>query len=335
MFFQFVNATYPQTYSAATAGFSGNSGGAGAVADFAYGGIIYPVAGASQTEAVIGFTSASGTGHNIFWNNANTAQGVEAANTLAGGYIGAAYSGATQNGAGFSELGALVIYARALSAADTLNLRASLTQLFAITPQAQDVIAVDGDSITQGYYGVALQNYSRKYAGVQTAPSARIYNTGYYGHLLCSNKIADYPNYVAHLYNPAARNNIVTIFAGTNDIAAGTTGAATYACLTQYNSLAHATGFKVIVATMLPRSLSAPQITEKNNYNALIAGNSGGSYGAAGQWDGLMDMASDPTLGAAAAYTNTTLYPDATHPSDLGIGYETSIFTNAVAALTH
>lgn len=107
---------------------------------------------------------------------------------------------------------------------------------------------------------------------------------------------------------------VVIIHAGTNDIAVNnSTGAQTYALLTQLISLVKAanSSAKVAIATMLPRG--NPQSlyeTQRQAYNTLIHANAGGTYGFAGIADVVISFDGNTTLETL----NTTNYPDYTHP---------------------
>jgi lysophospholipase L1-like esterase len=324
-FAQLTNASFTQTLSSNAVG----GATAGQALTYFYG-AAYRTASPALTEQVMGWTSSS-TAQQVYSGNSYNAYSPQAANTMAGGFIGS-ISASGNSATGYAELSAVVIYARGLSATDTLNLRGSLTRLFNLTPHVQDVWVVDGDSITEGYGSTALQNMPRKALGLLNTPM-RVYDTALYGDTV-SGRISAYPTYAGAMYRAAARNNILSIAAGTNDLGTNNaTGAATYALLTQYINMAHATGFKVMCATVLPFNFTSSAETERQNYNTLIRANSGGSYGAAGVCDALADIAADPTMGALSALSNTSLYFDGLHPADLGYAYLAPIYAKAVQGL--
>lgn len=85
-----------------------------------------------------------------------------------------------------------------------------------------------------------------------------------------------------------------------------------YANLTAYIAAAHATGFKVITATMASRSCCDVQ---KDVLNPLILANTGGTFGAAGVADYIVDFTGTP-LGCDGCYANTTYFTgDQIHPT--------------------
>lgn len=100
-------------------------------------------------------------------------------------------------------------------------------------------------------------------------------------------------------------HDTVSIWASTNDVASGSTPSQAYANLTSYIRAAHATGFKVITATMISR---VGQDANKNALNTLILANTAGA-------DFIVDFTGTP-LGCDGCYANTTYFTgDEIHPS--------------------
>lgn len=266
-----------------------------------------------------------GTNTQQMWYNDfnNSATNATSGTAQAGGAIGARSDGLVT---GNCETACVLFYGRSLSAAETTALRASLYMAYSLTPQARDVITFDGDSITQGLNHSFNLSFPRKVCDLLGRP-VMCSNNGFAG-LPVSTMITNYPNYVAPSFNPSARNNILVIFGGTNDLANSITAVAAYALLTSYVAMAHATGFRVIVATMLPRvsGMSTPKNVEWNSYNALIRAGLAGA-------DALADLQADPTMGPLAAASDTTLYPDSIHPNDTGYNYLAQIMADAIASV--
>lgn len=118
------------------------------------------------------------------------------------------------------------------------------------------------------------------------------------------NRLAQYPTNIAPYYrgNP---HDTVSIWAGSNDIATGATPATVYGNITSYVHAAHATGFKILVATMASR---VGFDTPKNALNTLILANTAGA-------DGIVDFTGTP-LGCDGCYANGTYFTgDQIHPS--------------------
>ena len=102
--------------------------------------------------------------------------------------------------------------------ANAALIEASLIKSFNAPPQSRDVYVFDGDSITEGYLTTQLQNYQRQSEGMFKYPG-RFYNVSVWGNTT-EQQITNYPTYAAHLYNPQARNNIISMAAGTNSLGA-------------------------------------------------------------------------------------------------------------------
>ena len=308
---QFTNATYPVSFASALNGYSPPNN-----LNMFYGSSYTSGANAGQTAGVFGFVSGTGANGIVVWSgDKSTSYTGQAANAMAGGYLGASAAGLTSNVSGYTEMGAVLIYGRALSAATEVPaIRMSLAQSFNLAPQIRDVIAIDGDSITEGYGSTFLQNRPRQLAALLSRP-ALVYDKGYYGTLLAT-RVTNYAADVAPLYNASATNNLLEIFAGTNDNdGTNTAGTAIYTNLTSYVTAAHSTGWKVLVGTMLPRNgWSANQTTEQLAFNVLVRANAAGA-------DAVIDYAADPTMGNASNVTNTLYYIDGVHPTTLGYGY--------------
>ena len=317
---ELTNATYAQRWY--------QYGGSGSGIGLAYMGVSFYSSGAfaSLTPQVQGWSSGSGALVVCVQTACATSGGVYNY-PMAGGYLGA--SGATYSSGptGYIELSAVLVYARALTAAtDIPTLQQSLAAAFNLQPQIKDVVVFDGDSITEGYQSTFLWNRARQ-SQAQFSKPARVFNKGYFGDTM-AHRYSNYAGDIAPLYSSTAKNNILEIFAGTNDNdGTNTSCTAIYGNMTSYVAAAHATGWKVIVGTMLPRNgWSGNQITEQGACNTLIRANSAGA-------DAIADYAADATMGVQANTTNTAYYADGTHPTSLGYGYLAIIEAAAVNGL--
>ena len=135
-----------------------------------------------------------------------------------------------------------------------------------------------------------------------------------------------YATAVAPLYNAGNAKNILTVLQGSNDLAGGGTPAQAYTDISNYCTTARATGFKVVIGTMFPRT----GITEADRItlNANIRTN----------WatfaDALADCGNDPVMGVAGAQNNTTYYdPDKIHPNSTGYAIIAPYFASAINSL--
>ena len=114
-------------------------------------------------------------------------------------------------------------------------------------------------------------------------------------------------------YDSRKATNILSLWAGTNDLASGTTGSSCYTLLHDYCLARQAVGFKVIVFTTMPRAnagLIAGFEAERQIYNGLIQAN----------WstfaDALVDVTTDSRLSDA---TDLTYFnSDGIHPTAAG-----------------
>lgn len=177
----------------------------------------------------------------------------------------------------------------------------------------------DGDSITAG------TGVTTPWTQLISPQTYVIHNVAVPAETLAT-MLANYPTVVAPFFK-AGHKNLIVLWAGTNDIEKGTTPAAVYASLTSYVAQAHATGFKIIVTTMLSRGIPGvgnfdPQ---KNAYNSLIQANTAGA-------DGIASYVN--TLGGCdGCFANTLWFnTDEVHPNDnFEIQYEVPGFSAAIA----
>ena len=130
-------------------------------------------------------------------------------------------------------------------------------------------------------------------------------------------------------YNAADKSNWLVIQAGTNDLGQGTSASDLYQQVQKFASDAHAAGYKVLVATVLPRNdavFSWTDADEKNRlaYNNLVRSNSIGA-------DAVADIASHPVMGSTASTTQLPLYIDGLHPSASAVrNYLEPIYSDAI-----
>ena len=107
------------------------------------------------------------------------------------------------------------------------------------------------------------------------------------------------------LYNPSAKVNILFCWCGTNDVAAGTSGANMITVAQGYCAARKAVGWCVLLCTMLPRGNApspAQYETDRATYNTAIRAQCSTFA------DGLIDVAADARLGVAGCNTNATFF---------------------------
>jgi lysophospholipase L1-like esterase len=271
------------------------------------------VAGQAALTPAIGVISSSqDTGLITNYRNHLLAAGKLPSATHAGGFIGRT---AAFQQYGMMELSSLVIYDRPFSAADRFYGRQALGESFEIPQQQKDTYVVDGDSISQGIASLYLQSYMRDME--RLLPHGFVfYNAAWAGKMLDGpdGLLARFPIYTAKLYNPDARNNILSLLAGTNDLQNHETASAIYQLIQRYAAAAHRVGFRVVVCTVMPRgSFTSQMEAERVALNRALVN------GWRGFADGLVDLAGDPVLGPPRALRDGRVYiSDGIHLTDYG-----------------
>lgn len=143
--------------------------------------------------------------------------------------------------------------------------------------------------------------------------------------------IALYPTVDAYAYDTSNTHNIYCPWEITNDITLNNVSATdaynNYVTLCQ---LAKATGYKVVAATILPRSGGSPPgdfETRRQAINTNIRNN----YLTFA--DALADVGGDANIGAPGADLNVTYYLDGTHMTDAGYAVAFQYWVTAIQAL--
>ncbi len=118
---------------------------------------------------------------------------------------------------------------------------------------------------------------------------------------------------VLQSFDPNSGTNWLVVQAGTNDLAQGATASVLYTGVQKLVQDGHAQGFKVVVATILPRSdavfaWSSADESARLAYNDTVRANAAGA-------DAIADLAASPIMGNAAAPSNAALYLDGLHPT--------------------
>jgi lysophospholipase L1-like esterase len=279
----------------------------------------------NATEQAFAFVVGTGAASSslIAGNAQVTGGGSGLVNALATGTLG---SSAVDVSNGAMDLAVAIGYARALSTTEITNALAALYREFQIYPQVRDELLIVGDSITSGTFQSMNLNYARRVIPLLARPMNVVVD-GRFGDSI-ADMDTNFATYYANIENPLAANNVMTIFAGTNDINSGQTGAATWAHLQSFAGKARAAGWKVALSTMLPRSgLTVPAQAEWAAYNALIRA------GWPAVADALIDPQADDAIGPFAAASNVALYADGTHPADGMPVYFAGLFAKAINGL--
>lgn len=278
------------------------------------------------TPEVYAFSLAFGSSTLVIGNQQlTTASGSGVSTALTSATLGSSVSAATSGGL---EMIVALGYARQLSTSEMTNGIAAIYRESGVTPQVRDNLMVVGDSITAGTFQTLDINYARRIIPGLALPM-NVSVDGRFGTSIAALDAAFASGVnVSGAYNPLATNNIMTIFAGTNDITGGATGAVTWAHLASFAAQARAAGWKVALTTMLPRAgLTTPQQAEWATYNSLIRAN------WASTADALIDAQADDVIGPFAAASNGALYADGIHPADGIPIYFTNQFITQINSL--
>ncbi len=218
---------------------------------------------------------------------------------------------------------AFVVYNSTLSAANQQLVLQAAYQATGIQPQIDDVMVNVGDSISCCVQSNTPIVPSLLYAGqLQTALSHpyNIYNLGLPSETACS--MATEAATMSAATFRAGASNIVTIFAGRNDLANSTTPtpASVNTCIQNICSTFKTAGFtKCIVGTPPPTTntqggqTTTAYETERQSLATLIR---------ADGFDGIADITADGVVGPQSAASSSTLYNDGIHPTaPLGTSY--------------
>jgi len=173
-------------------------------------------------------------------------------------------------------------------------------------------ITCEGDSLTTGA-GLALTAVFPHKVVVAKAPTLWGYNNLAVGGSVVQDLINRRQGITNRYYDRRVTQNILTVWAGSNDLVNGDSGQTVFQKLAAYCAACRSRGFYVLVYTILPRTaISGSAETQRSSLNALIRAH----------WtsfaDALVDVAADATLGAANANLNLTYYVDGTHLTAAG-----------------
>ncbi len=274
--------------------------------------------------AVYAFTSNS-EGLN-FWVNENTAKASATADRsrYRRGHIGFQDS----DDRGYTgDMSAIIIYDAALAASERETTARAMYALFGIPPQQEiNRLIVDGDSIAAGANATTFNGWPFLMAK-QLQPTSFI-NAAHSGDT-CKNLEAIFSTNIAARRLASARNNVLLIGCGSNDIAIGKrTAQQTWRDLRTYIRKAAKAGFAVVPVTMLPRG-DAKVEAQRVRFNSLIRARAGASGAVR-----YCDFAASRVMGRAGDNTDTTYYDaDAIHPNDRGHEELAGIAKGCVEAL--
>jgi lysophospholipase L1-like esterase len=190
------------------------------------------------------------------------------------------------------------IYTEALSAAEIQTILGSLTQ----------VLAFEGDSQTANGGGGSMPN--RVMNGLSSSPT-------FYNHGRGGDQLINMNNEASTQVDPtiAGSNSTLVLWAGTNDLYYGETGASTLALMESYVNARHDAGWKnIVILTCLPRTTTGQAAGYETERQVLNNG-----IRAASWYDALVDVAADSRIGDQGDQNDLTYYlVDTTHLNATG-----------------
>lgn len=270
------------------------------------------MAGHATSTPSLGLVSTSPDGIVTDYRNRLLEIGRQTSGQHSGGFIGRTVTYAQY---GMMELAGLILYDRPLSPRDRFYGLQALGETFGVPQQQQDTYVVDGDSITQGIASLYLQSYQRDMERLLPAGFV-FYDAAWAGKTLYGRGglVDRFGPFTSQLYNPHARNNILSLLAGTNDLQNGERGALIFDLIRQYAVAARHAGFRIVVCSIMPRRTFTPAMeAERRIANTLITG------GWRNFADGFVDLANDPVIGPTASIANPNIYiSDGIHLTDYG-----------------
>jgi hypothetical protein len=276
---------------------------------------------------MFGFSSSAAGWKYILRNVFSSSAGTVAASSPAGGSI-MCYGAGQFNASG--NLYAVFVYNRALTQADINQIWNYAQAVYRCRPfSTQMLMACCGDSQTSGYTASGYNGLGWLQQWLIANPAYTAYNFALTGSKTSALNNPD------SIYSATPTKRICFIWSGTNDNATGAAGTWVAGGLTNiqnFVSARRATGWKVVTATMLPRTggvTNGSYEADRQTFNAALTTNSGGIYG-----DAIADIGSNSTIGVAGAQNNSTYYGgDTTHLTQAGLTIAEGIFASAIAGI--
>lgn len=267
--------------------------------------------------------------YGLLWNGATDEVRVNGAvagrygsvNTQTPSLNGSFYLGCLASVATFfnGDIFEVIVYKHALSRTEMTQIDKYLKAKYNVGNGA-NVTAI-GDSLTRGYT-YTESSYPKQMADL-LGTSLDVVNSGIDSKTLTS-MLTEGVDLVDNV-NRQNVQNILLVWAGTNDIGTGSTAVQTHDRLVAYCKARRLAGKKVIVATCIDRLWTTGSDAIRTAYNDLILAN-WRSYS-----DGLAHYAGDPVLGVVGASNNTTYYnADKLHLKTAGYGRAAAIGAEAV-----
>jgi len=240
---------------------------------------------------------------------------------IAGGYLGFSSVASAWNKAARQDYTLFAIYPTQLNDTQITDARTAAIAAFGIPTTFDNNLVFVGDSITEGVYTDDCKTLPRLASALVSASNKAVWNLGIAG-ITMATTVTQRAAHEATLYSGSITGkNMFHLWAGTNDIIAGTgVAAAVMANIQTWVAAQKALGasVRIVVGTCLPRTgfgaAGSAKDLDRQDLNTQIRANASiNGYTVA-------DYAADPVLGLVATTANTALYPDGTHLS--AVAYE-------------
>ncbi|QTG12394.1 hypothetical protein G6M86_03665 [Agrobacterium tumefaciens] len=275
------------------------AGGGARILDAANGNVSKVQSRAPKTSGVAIMGYSSGASDVKFYNNRfiETVAGGLTAGTLTGGTI--------ENGNGYSEIIAVAIFPRALTAAEMASVGRVLEAVAPIqTGQTKGVFMI-GDSITAGQGSVAI--YTPGLGMTATEPDqlfgalgnpadTAIFNCGQPSITMTSINGTNGRNRIKELMDayPEITKRVARVHAGINDLRGGTADTVIYPAIVAYCTYLRGLGVKVIVSTINTQVIDATYTQQAEDRRVSINDQIRANWATFA--DGIVDYANIPEL---------------------------------------
>lgn len=260
-------------------------------------------------------TGATGSG---IYRTTGTKSTITAPTTLAiaGGYLGFSSVASAWNKAARQDYCLFAVYPSQLTDTQITDARTAAITAFGVPTSFDNNLIFVGDSITEGVYTDDNKTLPRLASAAVSASNKQIWNLGVAGQTMAT-IATNQATREGTLYSGSITGkNVFHLWAGTNDIIAGTGVASTVMGQIQTwvaNRKAQGSSVRCVVGTCLPRTgfgaAGSAKDLDRQDLNTQIRNNASvNGYTVA-------DFAADAVLGLVATTADTSIYPDGTHLS--------------------
>ncbi len=251
------------------------AGGGARILDAANGNASKVQSRAPKTSGVAIMGYSSGASDVKFYNNRviETVAGGLTAGTLTGGTI--------ENGNGYSEIMAVAIFPRALTAAEMASVGKSLEAVAALHLGQTKGVFMIGDSRTAGQGSVAIYTAGlgmtatepdQLFAALGSPADTAIFNCGQPSITMTALNSTNDRNRIKELMDayPEITKRVARVNAGINDLRGGTTDTVIYNAIVAYCTWLRSIGVKVIISTIVIQALDAQYTAQAETYRLSV-----------------------------------------------------------------